>query len=70
MLILTRQKNESITIGDGLDMVEVRVVDIRGDKIRLGITAPLDMPVHRREIYDAIQRAKQREKGQDNGAKE
>jgi carbon storage regulator len=48
------------------DDVEIIIVDVRGDKVRLGITAPKDIPVHRREIYDAIQR----EKGQKKSAKE
>ena len=55
MLVLSRQRDESIMIGDD---VEITVVDIRGDKVRLGITAPKEIPVHRREIYDAIQREK------------
>lgn len=55
MLILSRYKDESIMIGDD---VEIMIVDVRGDKVRLGITAPKDIPVHRREIYDAIQRGK------------
>ena len=40
------------------DDVEIIIVDVRGDKVRLGITAPKEIPVHRREIYDAIQREK------------
>jgi carbon storage regulator len=40
------------------DNVEIIIVDVRGDKVRLGITAPKEIPVHRREIYDAIQREK------------
>jgi carbon storage regulator len=55
MLVLSRQKDESIVIGDD---VEVTIVDIRGDKVRLGITAPKSIPVHRREVYEAIQREK------------
>ena len=53
MLVLSRHKDESIMIGD--DIV-VSVVDIRGDKVRLGIDAPSDVPVHRQEVYEAIQR--------------
>lgn len=53
MLVLSRQRDESIMIGDN---VVITVVDIRGDKVRLGIQAPRETPVHRREIYDAIQR--------------
>ncbi len=55
MLVLSRQRDESIMIGDE---VEITIVDVRGDKVRLGITAPKHIPVHRREIYDAIQREK------------
>jgi carbon storage regulator len=55
MLVLSRQKDESIMIGDN---VEVTIVDVRGDKVRLGITAPKDISVHRKEVYEAIQREK------------
>ena len=55
MLVLSRKRDESIMIGDD---VEIIIVDVRGDKVRLGITAPKNIPVHRREIYDAIQREK------------
>ena len=63
MLVLSRQRDESIMIGDD---VEIIIVDVRGDKVRLGITAPKDIPVHRREIYDAIKR----EKGVNSQSKE
>ncbi len=53
MLVLSRKKNESIVIND--DIV-VTIVEIRGDKVRLGIKAPRDIPVHRREVLDAILR--------------
>lgn len=53
MLVLSRQRGESIRIGDN---IEIMIVDIRGDKVRLGITAPRDMPVHRQEVYEAIHR--------------
>ena len=53
MLVLSRHRDESIMIGD--DIV-ITIVDIRGDKVRLGIDAPTDIPVHRQEVYDAIQR--------------
>ena len=59
MLVLSRQKDESIVIGDD---VEITIVDVRGDKVRLGITAPKSIPVHRREIYEAIQREKEAQK--------
>ena len=54
MLVLSRKKNESIVINDDIAIV---VVEIRGDKARLGIEAPKEVPVHRREVYDAIHRA-------------
>jgi len=54
MLVLSRKKNESIIIGD----TEVTIVEIIGNRVRLGITAPKDMPVHRREVHEAIQRGK------------
>ncbi len=53
MLVLSRQRDETIMIGDD---VQVTVVDIRGEKVRLGITAPSHIPVHRKEVYEAIQR--------------
>ncbi len=53
MLVLSRQRDESIVIGDN---VVVTIVDIRGDKVRLGIEAPGEIPVHRQEVYQAIQR--------------
>jgi carbon storage regulator len=53
MLVLSRQRDESIIIGDN---IVITVVDIRGDKVRLGIDAPKEVPVHRREVYEAIQR--------------
>ena len=52
MLVLSRKKNESVVINDDITIV---VVEIRGDKVRLGIEAPKNVPVHRKEIYDAIQ---------------
>ena len=51
MLVLSRHRDESIMIGDD---VVVTIVDIRGDKVRLGVEAPKEVPVHRREVYDAI----------------
>ena len=59
MLVLSRCKDESIIIGDD---VEVTIVDVRGDKVRLGITAPKNISVHRREVYEAIQREKNAKK--------
>jgi carbon storage regulator len=52
MLVLSRKKNESIIINDN---ITVTVIEIRGDKVRLGIEAPKDITVHRREVYEAIQ---------------
>ncbi len=57
MLVLSRQRDETIMIGDD---IEITVVDIRGDKVRLGITAPTRIAVHRKEVYDAIRAENQR----------
>jgi len=56
MLVLSRKKNESIIINDN---ITVTVIEIRGDKVRLGIEAPKDVTVHRREVYEAIQNQNQ-----------
>ena len=56
MLVLSRKKNESIVINVDITIV---VVEIRGDKVRLGVEAPKEVPVHRREVYDAIKRSEQ-----------
>lgn len=53
MLVLSRKKDEKIVIGDN---ISIMVVEIRGDKVRLGIDAPRDVSVHRREVYEAIKR--------------
>jgi len=53
VLVLSRKKNEQIVIDD---RIVITVVEIRGDKIRLGIQAPKDVPVHRQEVHEAIQR--------------
>jgi len=58
MLVLSRKKNESIVINDDIAIV---VVEIRGDKVRLGVEAPKEVPVHRREVYDAIKRAEKQQ---------
>jgi carbon storage regulator len=63
MLVLSRQRDETIMIGDN---IEITVVDIRGDKVRLGITAPKQIPVHRKEVWDSIQR-ENREAAQRSG---
>ena len=51
MLVLSRRRDEEINIGD--DII-ITVIDIRGDKVRLGISAPLDVSVHRKEVYESI----------------
>jgi carbon storage regulator len=65
MLVLSRQRDESIFIGDN---IKITVVDIRGDKVRLGIEAPTEIPVHRQEVYEAIRRENQRTQGNDASA--
>ena len=62
MLVLSRKKNESIVINNDITIV---VVEIRGDKVRLGVEAPKEVPVHRREVYDAIKRNEERAQAQD-----
>ncbi len=57
MLVLSRKRDESIVINDD---ITIMVVEIRGDKVRLGIEAPKEVPVHRREVYDAIRRDEQK----------
>ena len=52
MLVLQRRIEQSIVIGDN---IVIKVVEVRGDKVRFGITAPREVPVHRQEVYDAIQ---------------
>jgi len=59
MLVLSRCKEESIMIGED---VEIIIVDVRGNKVRLGISAPRSVPVHRREVYEAIHSNKRRER--------
>ena len=64
MLVLSRQKDESIMIGDD---VEITIVDVRGDKVRLGINAPRNIAVHRKEIFLAIQKEKEDQKVANTG---
>lgn len=59
MLVLSRRRDEVIMIGGDDSLVEITVVDIRGDKVRLGINAPHEIPVHRKEVYEKIKREKQ-----------
>lgn len=60
MLVLSRQRDETIMIGDD---IELTVVDIRGDKVRIGIKAPAHVAVHRKDIYDAIKRENEQAAG-------
>ncbi len=53
MLVLSRQRDQTIVIGDS---IRITIVDVRGDKVRIGIDAPREVAVHREEVYDAIQR--------------
>ena len=53
MLVLSRQRDQSIVIGDD---IEITIVDVRGDKVRIGINAPRHVSVHRKEVYEAIRR--------------
>ena len=65
MLVLSRKKNESIIINDDITIV---VVEIRGDKVRLGVEAPKEVPVHRNEVYEAIRRNQQKQEPADQPA--
>jgi carbon storage regulator len=58
MLVLSRKKDEKIKISDN---IEIQVIEIRGDKVRLGITAPNDVSVHRLEVYEAILKDKKKQ---------
>ena len=66
MLVLSRKRDESILIGDN---IKVTVVDIRGDKVRLGIEAPKDTSIHRQEVYEAIERERIEKKRKENREK-
>lgn len=65
MLVLSRKKNESIVINDDVKIV---VVEIRGDKVRLGIEAPKEVPVHRNEVYEAIRKTSDEQTNNDGVA--
>ena len=67
MLVLSRQRNEVIKIGHNID---ITIVDIRGDKVRIGISAPEHVSVHRKEVYDEIEKGKNLQVGNDcNGTR-
>jgi carbon storage regulator len=63
MMELTRKKDESVMIGDE---IEATIIDVIGDKVILGVTCPKHLPVHRREIYDAILREKMQKPNEEN----
>ncbi len=65
MIILERKRDESIVIGND---VTITVVDIHGDKVRLGVSAPTEFPVHRKEVYDAIVREREARQRRDEKA--
>jgi len=54
MLVLSRKKDQSIIIGHGSEQIVISVVEIRGDRVRLGVTASPNIPIHRKEVHDAI----------------
>ena len=56
MLVFSRKKNESVVIGDGENKIEVFIVEVEHGKCRIGFDAPKHIPVHRREVYDAIKK--------------
>ncbi len=57
MLVFTRRRNEAIIVADG---IEIRVLRVTKDAVRLGVTAPADVPVHRQEVYDQIREENRR----------
>lgn len=65
MLVLSRQRDESVYIGgaNGIPLMKITIVDIRGDKVRMGFDVPKEVPIHREEVYEAIQREQARAKG-------
>jgi len=62
MLVLSRKRNEQIVVGD---TIVVTVVEVRGNRVRLGIDAPTEITVHRREVYDAVKREKAEQAARD-----
>ncbi|MCH9654628.1 MAG: carbon storage regulator CsrA [Planctomycetes bacterium] len=67
MLVLSRKKNEKIVIDEN---IIITIVEVRGDKVRLGIEAPREVPIHRSEVYDAIQNEQNSTSETKNGASE
>lgn len=63
MLVLSRQRDQTIVIGDS---IRITIVEVRGDKVRIGIDAPRDVTVHRQEVYDAIKRETDGAESKDN----
>lgn len=64
MLVLSRTLHEEIVIGEGDDAIVICVTEIRGNKVKLGVSAPAGVSIHRREVYDEIQRGKSRDQNQ------
>jgi len=56
VLVLSRKRNEKIIIGSGENKIEIMIVDIKGDKVRLGIQAKAEIPIHREEVWNIIQK--------------
>jgi len=65
MLVLSRKRDEKIVIGNH---IVITVVDVRGDKVRLGIEAPTDVPVHRQEVQEAIEAERRRKAAEEKAA--
>lgn len=61
MLVLSRMKSESIMVGDN---IKITVVEIRGERVRLGFDAPVEVPVHRQEVFEAIKAREERREDQ------
>lgn len=64
MLVLSRRRGESVVIGEGKNKTVLTVVDVKGDAVKIGVEADLSIPVHRKEIYNQIQREKSKRKNE------